>query len=182
MTNVFIIHGVGGNPEENWFFWLKEKLEPLGCNVIVPQFPTPEGQTLDNWLNVFYENRDSLNKDTIVIGHSLGVPFLLNVIEKHPVKSAFLVAGFTGVAGNKFDESMKTFAQRNFNWEKIKNNCKSFYVFHSNNDPYIKIEKANELARNLDTEVILIKGAGHINTDAGFTTFELLLEKIKQKL
>ena len=40
-TNVFIFHGTEGYPEENWFPWLKEKLEAKGYKVFVPQFPTP---------------------------------------------------------------------------------------------------------------------------------------------
>ena len=53
MTNVFIFHGTGGYPEENWFPWLKRELESLDCKAIVPQFPTPQNQTLENWLKVF---------------------------------------------------------------------------------------------------------------------------------
>ena len=50
------------------------------------------------------------------------------------------------------------------------------------NDPYIKFEKAEELAHFLDTNVIFVKNAGHFNSDAGYNTFDLLLEKIKQEL
>jgi len=174
-----IFHGVGGHPDENWFPWLKEQLEPLNFNVIIPQFPTPENQTLENWLKVMEKYKDQLNKDTILIGHSLGVPFALNIIEKHQVKAAFLVAGFTGKVENEFDEGMKTFAQRQFNWQKIKANCKDFYIFHSDNDPYIKLDKAEELAKNFNTKVELIKGGGHLNQSAGYWTFDLLLDKIK---
>lgn len=41
MANVIIIHGAYGNPEENWFPWLKKELEKLDCRVFVPKFPTP---------------------------------------------------------------------------------------------------------------------------------------------
>jgi len=75
---------------------------------------------------------------------------------------------------------MNTFAQREFNWDKIKGNCKKFYIFHSDNDPYIKLEKAEGMAKNLDIDVILVKNAGHFNKSAGYTKFELLLEKIKE--
>ena len=110
MTNIFIIHGVGGTPQENWFPWLKTELEQQGHHVIVPQFPTPEGQTLENWLKTLNNYEEFITLETIYVGHSLGVPFVLNILERFPAKAAFLVAGFVGLAGNKFDDSMKTFA------------------------------------------------------------------------
>ncbi|MBT4384604.1 serine hydrolase family protein [Candidatus Peregrinibacteria bacterium] len=182
MANVLIVHGVGGDPNENWFPWLKIQLEELGHKVIIPQFPTPKGQILSNWLEIFEKIKGELGEQPILIGHNLGVPFVVNIIEKNPVKAAFLVAGFTGIAGNQFDESMKTFAQKPFDWQQIKKNCKKFYIFHSDNDPYIKIEKAEELANNLDTQFTLVPGGGHLNASAGYTHFDLLLEKIKHEL
>ena len=182
MANIFVFHGVGGHPKENWFPWLKEQLEKLGHQVFIPQFSTPENQTLENWMKILYEYRNYLNENTILIGHSLGVPFALNIIAKHQVQSAFLVSGFTGLAGNKFDDGMETFAQHQFDWAKIKANCKKFFVFHSDNDPYIKLEKAEELASNLGVDVILVKKGGHLNEGAGYTKFDLLLEKISLSL
>lgn len=182
MSNIFIIHGVGGTPEENWFPWLKTELEKQGHHVIVPQFPTPEGQTLENWLAVLKNYEEFITPETIFVGHSLGVPFTLNVVEQYSVKAVFLVAGFVGVAGNKFDDSMKTFAQRQFDWEKIKKNCKHFTIFHSDNDPYIKPEKAEELAKLLGIEATLMSGAGHINASAGYTKFPKLLANINKLL
>lgn len=179
MANIFIIHGVGGYPEENWFPWLRKELEKLGHNVIVPQFPTPENQTLENWLKKLEEFKEFIMPSTIFVGHSLGVPFVLNVIEIQPIKAAFLVAGFVGEVGNKFDDSMKTFAQRDFNWEKIRKNCENFTVFHSDNDPYVKLKKAEELAEHLGAKVNLVKGAGHFNKAAGYEIFDLLLGKIR---
>ncbi len=182
VKTVFIFHGVEGHPKENWFDWLKQKLENKECNVIVPQFPTPENQTLENWLEVLEEYKNFINENTLFVGHSLGVPFALNVIEQNKIGKAFLVSGFFGKAENDFDESMKTFAQRDFDWGKIKSNCEKFYVFHSDNDPYIKLEKGRELADKLDAEFIVVKDAGHFNEESGYTEFELLLEKIKKEL
>ena len=49
MNNYFIIHGSVGKPFENWFPWLEETLTSQGKQVIVPQFPSPEGQSYENW-------------------------------------------------------------------------------------------------------------------------------------
>jgi predicted alpha/beta hydrolase family esterase len=178
MQNIFIFHGVGGSPEENWFPWLKKELSERGYNVIVPQFPTPEGQTLENWLKVLDKYHEFINEDAILVGHSLGVPFALNVIECNKIKAAYLVAGFYGKAGNDFDPGMASFAQREFNWQKIRENCKKFHVYHSNNDPYIKLEKAQQLAKKLQIEVTLIPDSGHINRSSGYLKFKRLLDDI----
>lgn len=182
MANIFIIHGVEGYPEENWFPWLKKALEQEGHRVIVPQFPTPAKQTLEEWMKVFLQYKNLVEPEAILVGHSLGAPFLLSIIERMSCRAAFFVAGFTGKAGNRFDDSMKTFSQKTFDWEKIRNNCRNFAVFHSDNDPYIKPKKAEELARLLGVEVTFVKDAGHFNSAAGYDKFDLLLEKIKMFL
>jgi len=182
MRNVLIVHGAEGYPQENWFPWMKEELQKLGCEVLVPQFPTPQGQVLANWMEVFESNRGQLGEDAILIGHSLGVPFVLNALEEYPAHAAFLVAGFVGKAGNVFDESMKSFSQREFEWGKIRENCREFYVLHSDNDPYIKLEKGQEVAKKLRVGLTLVKGAGHFNAKAGYVKFPLLLEMVKEEL
>lgn len=181
--NIFIIHGAYGNPDENWLPWLKQKLEELGYKVVIPNFPTPENQTLENWRKVFDKYKRYINKNTILIGHSLGPAFILDLLENidKPVESAFFVSGFLGLLGNSdFDEINKTFTDRTFDWEKIKQNCKKFYIYHSNNDPYVPIKKATELAEKLDCKVIEIKNAGHFNKKAGYIKFEELLNNLKE--
>ncbi len=145
MPNIFIIHGAYGNPGENWFPWLKCELERLGCRVFVPKFPTPANQSLQNWLKIFKGYEQYLNENSIIIGHSLGVAFLLNILEMQnkPIKAAFFVSGFIDLLENPdFDNINKSFIKPNFDWSKIRQNCKKFYVYHSDNDPYVPLEKA----------------------------------------
>ncbi len=185
MTDIFIIHGAYGNPEENWFSWLKFELEKLGHRVFIPKFPTPEKQSLENWLKVFDEYKENLNEDSIVVGHSLGPAFLLNVIENldKPIKAAFFVSGFLDLLGNSdFDSINKSFIERKFDWKKIKRKSSNFFVFHSDNDPYIPLEQAKKLAKNLGISPIIVKNAGHFNEKAGYFKFNLILEKIESLL
>jgi predicted alpha/beta hydrolase family esterase len=181
MKTIFIIHGTGGNPQGNWFPWLKNKLEKLNFQVFVPEFPTLENQSLENWMKVFKDYINYIDNDTIFIGHSLGPAFILNILKKIniQIKACFFVSGFIGLLNNNFFDSLnKTFMKKNFDWEKIKNNCKKFYVINSDNDPYVSFEKGKELAEKLNTELIIIKDAGHINSESGYTEFEFLLGKI----
>ena len=184
MTNAFIIHGTGGRPGENWFLWLKKELEALDCKVFVPQFPTPQDQTPDAWFGIFEQHEKYFTQDTILIGHSLGGTFALRILEsaKVRIKAAFIVAAPIGVLPIKNYETDKPFIGKPFDWEKIRENCARFFVFHSEDDPLVSVENGKELAKRLDAELILFKNAGHLNEKADYTKFEKLLEKIKEEL
>ena len=180
--NALIIHGTYGNPNSNWFPWLKAELEKLDFEVYVPEFPTPENQNLENWFKVFEEYEKYIDENSIIIGHSLGSAFILNILEKikQKIKAAFLVAGFIGLLNNpNFDELNRTFIEKKFDWNKIKQNCKQFFIYNSDDDPYIPLEKGKKLAENLDSELILVKSAKHFNTEAGYNEFPILLKDIK---
>lgn len=185
MTNIFIFHGTGGYPEENWFPWLKKELELLDCNVIVPKFPTPGNQSLENWLKILNNYKQFFGGNTILVGHSLGGAFLLRVLENYnfKFKAAFMVAAPIGILPIKNYESDKLFLKNfEFDWGKIKGNCRKFFVFHSDNDPFVSLGNGKELAKNLNTGLIFIPNAGHFNKPAGYAKFDMLLEKIKKEL
>lgn len=184
-SNVFIIHGAYGNPDENWFPWLKNELEKRGIEVFVPTFPTPEGQNLENWLNTFEEYKSQVNEKTIFVGHSLGPAFILNILEgsEQPVLAAFFVSGFTGLLEiSEFDNINKTITDRDFDYSKIKRNCKDFFIYNSDNDPYVPLDKGRQLADNLGGKLTIINNGGHINAEAGYSGFSLLLKDINTLL
>lgn len=179
MSNIFIIHGVNENDQEHWFPWLKLELQNRGHEVFIPNFPTPDNQTLDQWLQKLEGYKTHLNKDSIIIGHSLGTLFGLHIAENHKIKAFIGVAGFGELPGNKFDACMTTFA-KDFDWEKIRSNVEKSHVLHGDNDPYVKIERAENLAKNLQTEAILIPNGGHLEAADGYTEFPLLFQKITE--
>ncbi len=181
MSNIFVFHGVEGTPQENWFPWLKVELEKLGQNVFVPQFPTPQGQELEQWLSAFEQYKDLVNPDTIFVGHSLGGLFMLSLLEKFQVKASFFAASFPGLPGNEFDDGMRSFAKE-FDWPRICQNSPQNFVFQGSDDPYVSLETANKLAESLNTEPRVIQNGGHFNGSAGYTQFPILLEEIKKVL
>ena len=184
MRTAFIFHGTGGSSEGNWFPWLKGELEKKGINVIVPQFPTPEGQSLKSWLDILNKYKDLINSETIFIGHSLGGMFLLKVLEQlsEPVYAAFFVSAPIGLKPIKYYDSDYAFTHFEFNWPKITNKAKHFTVYHSDNDPYICLDNGKGLAKRLDVELTFIPQAGHINAESGWTKFDRLLKDIEKIL
>jgi len=182
---VFIFHGTGGHPKENWFPWIQGKLQNKNCEVIIPQFPTPDGQSLDTWMNVFKTHEQNVNEKSIFIGHSLGGLFLLRLLEnmKHPVSAAFFVATPIGIAPIKNWDSDYAFSNGFiFDWEKIKSNVQNATVYHSDNDPYVSLGNGQELAKKLESELKFTPLAGHFNTAAGYTQFDNLLKNLLNEL
>src|SRR3989344_3178319 len=116
--NFFIIHGIYGHPKENWFPWLKGELEKKGHEVIVPKFPTPIGQSLESWMKAIKKYENKISHETVMMGHSLGAPFILNFLEQadKEIKAAFLVAGYHKMLDNEFRELNKSFVDKKFNW------------------------------------------------------------------
>lgn len=180
-SNVFIFHGTAGHPKENWFPWLKEKLEEKSCKVFIPQFPTPEGQSLGAWFKVLDGYRQYINKDTIFIGHSLGGIFLLRLLEKleHPVKAALFVGTPIGVRPIKNYDNDNDFSGFSFNWKNIRSKSNQFVVFHSDNDPYVSLGNGEQLTKELGVELTFIPNAGHFNTSAGYTEFDDMWKKLE---
>ncbi len=180
MPTVFIFHGVDGDSRENWFPWLAAELTKKGFTAIVPDFPHANHPVLPEWLEHFRKFEDQVDDQTVFVGHSLGAAFALRLLERmqKPLCACFLVAPVSGVMGNQFDPVMKTFTGHPFDWKTIRRNAKHFSVIHSDNDPYIKLSQAEELAKHLGTTVTLVRGGGHFNASAGYAEFPLLLEQI----
>ncbi len=184
-SNIIICHGAYGRPDENWYQWLGQALGKYGCKAFVPAFPTPEGQSLENWLKVLEKLDRHIGPDTILVGHSISCAFVLKKIEsmERPIKAAFLISGFLGDVGReKFDVINRSFFAQGFDWEKITKNCGHFEVWHADNDPYLPVARGKEIADNLGIKIRIIKGAGHFNEKAGYKEFPLLLKEIRALL
>jgi uncharacterized protein len=170
----FLIHGTGGNPDETFYPYLKKNLKG---EVIAPRFPPPEKQSLQSWSDAFKPYEKLIDEETVFIGRSLAPAFILRVLERidKKVKACFFVCGFCSDIGlDDFRPLIKTFVGE-FDWEKIKKNCGKFFVYNSDNDPYVKLEKGKELADKLGTKLIVVKGAEHF----WMAEFPQLLEDMK---
>ncbi len=173
----FIFHGYGAHPDTNWFRWLKNELEKLSVTTYVPKFPTPELQTPKNWLSVL-ENFPPIDENTILIGHSLGGSFVLSVLEQHKAKSAFIIAGPFGMMHNSIDAHVADFTNKNFDWNSIKSNCKSFHLYYSDDDEFVPVTHGEKLAKQLGVPFQKVQGSGHFL----FPSFPRLLVDLKKEL
>jgi len=174
-----LIHGTMWNPEENRFPRLKGKLEETWNDVYVPSFPTPEGQTIENWCKAMREQVPfAFDEETVLVGHSLWALYILHLLDRErvvPIHHAVLVSWFTTLLGNEeFDELNKDFYRKDFDRERIKTNAKKISIFHGDDDPYVPIEQAKDLEKRLWSELHLIKNGWHLNEAAWYREFQEL--------
>jgi uncharacterized protein len=180
-----IIHGSGGSIKRNWFQWLKNELESDGYQTFLPQFKTPEEQSLENWRSQFEYEVGELDNNSLLVGHSIGAVFILRILEKlkSPIHTAVFVAGFTGkIDIEEFDQINASFIAEPYDWLKIKANAKNIICFSGSNDPYVPIIQGQEIADKLNVERIVIEKGGHLNDKAGFRSFPRLIEEIRETI
>ena len=182
MKNALILHGTdmrkaGNQNQSNWFPWLKKELEKRGYKVFLPELPQAWQPNIQRYWN-FLQDKASFNTETVLIGHSSGATAILGILEKLPqgikIKAAILVAGFI----KDRSWNCQGLFPHLFDWKRISNAAKEIFVIHSNNDPYVPLTDAQEIATNLHTKVILKPNQGHFNLSASpkFKKFPFLLE------
>ncbi|MBW4022919.1 MAG: serine hydrolase family protein [Proteobacteria bacterium] len=180
---VVILHGAHGGPESNWFPWLHAALEAEGIDTIRPRFPTPDGQSLTAWLHVYDRAVGSLPAaPTLLVGHSLDAAFALRLVERavEPLVGLFLAAGFVGALGlPAYDTINQSFFAAPFDWPAIRARkggaCR---CWAGANDPYVPVSRSQAVATRLGAPLEILAGAGHLNSETGFTTFPQMREAI----
>ncbi len=179
MKNASIFHGTGESPNHFWFPWTKAELIKKGYKVWLPQLPGTDHPEIKKWLPFALKN-GTFDSDTVLIGHSVGAPLILSILEniKTPIKQAILIAAFfEPLKGFKPDAMHK----KTYDWEKIKKNCQDITIINSNNDPWGCDDKAGKkLANNLGAKLI-VKHDGHFGSETynqPYKQFPLLLELV----
>ncbi len=197
-----IFHGSFSNPESNWFPELKEKLEILGQQVISPMFPvddwdslTKQGEdffdtieNLESWMNVFEKECIPFigNDKVCIVAHSLAPLFVLHAIEKFKltVDSAIFVSPFLEKLQKSWqiDSVNATFYKTDFDFDYLKKHIPISYVLYSNNDPYVDAHFSIEFAQAINSALIQVNGAGHMNSNSNLNEFPLVFELCKTRI
>jgi len=156
-----IIHGWESAPNEHWYQDEKAELESLGYEVSVPAMPNAAFPIKEEWVQVITDF--SPDKETVLVGHSLGAPTILRYLESSDtsVGKVFLVAGFATDLG--FNET-QNFVLDPFDWDAIKKGANEFVVLNQIDDPWVPFAVGQAMAKNLDVGIITVEGNNHFDT------------------
>nr|AQS33367.1 hypothetical protein [uncultured archaeon]AQS34148.1 hypothetical protein [uncultured archaeon] len=186
-SNAIIIHGCPSSKEKaldggkrtfdkHWLPWTKKRLEEKGIKTSVPLMPEPWKPDYDDWKKEFEKNE--INENTILIGHSCGSAFLVRWLGESgkKIKKLVLVAPAKKLPGMKKDKIKFYDFETNKN---IKNLVGDIVIFVSDDEsPGIK-ESVELYEQELGVKAVELKGKGHYTLgDMGTEEFPELVEKI----
>lgn len=182
---VIIVHGTLGAPTGNWFPWLQSQLEKENIEVACPKLPTPDGQNFTSWKDVFARELDRPKDEIVLVGHSIGASFVIRMAEETTTtyRALFPVCPFDKTLGIEgYDALNASFVEHSFDWDKIRKGALHKCCFAGDNDPYVPLSTAEEVAKAMAAEFIVIANGGHLNTESGYTDFPQLLSHMRTVL
>lgn len=187
MKNYFIIHGFIQGNIDNWYPWVKKQIDSDTKLCVIPQFPIDiDHQNYNSWKIVLdsYKNNDMINDETVLIGHSTGCSFVIKyILDNHiKVSKIVLVSGFNNFfAEDPCDLHNKvnaTFYVSDDSLKEINNYIDEVICIYGDNDPYIPQAVLHNFSKMLNAKEIVIPNGGHLNTKAGYNSFDELLRYI----
>lgn len=182
---VIIVHRWSGNPSDDWYPWLKGKLETLGYEVLVPAMPDTDTPIIGEWVSEIANVVGSPDGSTYFIGHSIGCQTILRYLETvhEPVGGALFVAGWfnlENLEGEAEEEIAKPWIETPINLEKVRVVLPKSTLLISRDDPYGALEENLREFNKLVTTASVVDHAGHFTESeepAVLGLFENLVQK-----
>ena len=176
---ILILHAIESHAGAHWQQWLHDELVKKGHTVIMPNLPDSDYPSRKVWLETVKDLVvDVDHSDLVIVGHSLGVVTALDYLDQapKPIKALVSVSGFA----DDYHAELNSYflAERSVDFEKVNKNLQNAFVLFGDDDPYVPKKSLHLLADNLHVKPKIYPNGGHLNTDAGYTKFDDLLEII----
>jgi predicted alpha/beta hydrolase family esterase len=167
-----VLHGwQNRRPTDHWQFWLTERLRSRGEQVLYPQLPSPDDPVLDEWLEVLHgELRMLGDGERIVLCHSLGCLLWLrhaaNAHDLAPVDRLLLVCP---PGASALPVALSPFFSRPGDATALAASVRTrAQLACTDGDAWCAEGAAETYGRELDLDVHIVPGGGHLAADDGY--------------
>lgn len=185
---VFIIHRWDGDPEVDWYLWLRKELEEENFEVLIPEMPNPEEPEIDSWVSELSGIVGKPDEDTYFVGHSVGCQTILRYLENIDTKVGGVVCvapwfDLKNLEDKESEKIAKPWLETPINFEKVKKVGNRFVAILSDNDPWVPLNKTKKkFKENLGAKVIIEHSKGHFMENDGITELPNVLKAILEIL
>ena len=190
MKKVYLVHGWDATAKSDFFPWLKKELEKRKIESYFPDMPNTEEPKINEWISFLKKNFNDINKESILIGHSIGSNALLRFLENLPkevkINRCIFVAPWIYLdeetikeEGEEVFEITKPWTETPINWKKIRSHCDNFICIFSGNDPYVPLSNKEIFKKELNAKILILKNKYHFNEGKGIFKLPEILQFLK---
>ncbi|MDE1846002.1 MAG: serine hydrolase family protein [Candidatus Micrarchaeota archaeon] len=180
---VVIVHGWMGTSQNDWMPWLGKELRKKGINADVLDMPDTRYPNMERWNEHLSKQIGKSDKNTFLVGHSLGgqaiLRYLANQKGKAKLGGALIVASWINRRKKRFASKankklIAPWLRTPFAWNKIRSHARSFTAIYSDNDPYVPMSAGRELKQKLGAKFVLAHNKWHFNS----AKYPIILEEL----
>ena len=170
---VLILHGWGGSDAPHWQAELAGQIAMEYGTVSFPLLDNPHFPSKNRWLRQVRAILSSF-KPTTVVCHSLGCTLWmwLALEEIDTIERLYLVSPPS--LTSELD-TIKSFFPIDIPTDF---KAKQSHIVVSDNDPYITLDEARDIAEQTASSIEIVHNAGHINADSGHGKWKLIEEMV----
>lgn len=157
------VHGFKGSGDSNYFPRLRQFLEEQGHTVYAPTLPNSEKPILDEQVQYLIDNI-SIDKDTVILGHSLGGPVVIKWLAKTKQKVAKVIFSDSFFIP-EFNDGSRLDVEKSTDWtaldpKAIKSLADEFVCVIDNKFPIIPQAHSEEFAEILGARIVYATSNG----------------------
>jgi uncharacterized protein len=170
MSNkVLILHGWGGSDFPHWQSELASEIAKNYGTVSFPLLDNCHFPSKKRWIKQVKTILQEFKPDTVVC-HSLANTLWFWLCQEEMVEIERLIMVSPPSLTTNI-ETLKTFFPCEIPQKLY---AKKIEIIVSNNDPYITIDEAQNMAKSIHASLTIIKNAGHINANSGHGKWALI--------
>lgn len=189
MDTALLLHGRGWNSDENWFPWLQKELNKRFLDIYTPNLPNTNNPILEEQIDYINVYASDFKDWWYIIAHSLWCQLTMKFIEENNIKNSiiiFVAPSYPWLAkklGKKIlwnnYEILDKYFDIEIDFKKINTLNNKYYIFLSDNDPFINMENAKLYYKKLNNvEFKEFKNKWHFNQWAWILELKEIMELI----
>lgn len=183
MKKVFLIHGFEGSPNGGWRPWLMGELDKKDIYACALPMPSPENPICSEWIEEIRSNVERNDNDEIyLVGHSLGVPAILQYLQITHFRNIKGIILVSGPAHKNDNRKIDSFLEQPFDFKLILSKIKNCAVIHGDDDPLVPLSDAEELSKELKGKLFVVKNGGHLSSWHGAHTLQHALDSLLEMM
>jgi len=178
-------NGCSNIRKSNWYGRLYRELTQREIPCVCENFPDPLHARRDRWVphirsiattttTTTTSSKNETNSNVVLVGHSSGAQAALRYSELYPLHACVLVSATYSDLGDAHERASGYYPQKTnqngeetnpYKFDKMKENCKLWHQFHSDDDPFIPVHEAKAIQNGLglvdDDTFQLLPGRSH---------------------